>query len=122
MFFRRLSIVALTALLGGALVVTAAGQKKRSEPEAIIAGTVFQSSGHLLRGAKVEAVAEDDRKIKGDTVTDAQGDFAIRVPAGHRTYNVTAAAKGFESAEKKVEVYESEKVRANLILNPAQKK
>jgi hypothetical protein len=114
--------VALTALLGLAIAGDARGQKKRGEEEAIIAGTVFQSSGHLLRGAKVEVVAKDDSKAKGRTVTDAQGDFAIRVPAGRRTYTVTATAKGFETAEKEVEVYESEKVRTNLILSPETKK
>lgn len=115
-----LSIV-VSVLLGGAIALDAANQKKQPPPEAIITGTVFQSSGHLLRGAKVEVVAQDDPKIKGEAVSDSQGDFAIRVPAGQRTYAVTASARGFQPTQKTVEVYESEKVRTNLILSPEPK-
>lgn len=121
-FLRRWTILSVVVLLSSALLLNAAGKKKQPEAEAIIAGTVFQSSGHLLRGAKVEVVAQDNPKLKSSAVTDAQGDFAIRVPAGQRTYAITASAKGFEPAQKTVEVYESEKVRANLLLNPAPKK
>lgn len=114
--------MAAVVLLGGVMLLVAADKKKQAEPEAIIAGTVFQSSGHLLRGAKVEVVAEDNPKVKGSALSDAQGDFAIRVPAGQRTYAITASAKGFEPAQKTVEVYESEKVRTNLMLSPEPKK
>jgi hypothetical protein len=109
-------------LLSGTLPLHAAGKKKQPAAEAIIAGTVFQSSGHLLRGATVEVVAQDNPKLKGNAVTDAQGDFAIRVPAGQRTFAIKASAKGFEAAQKTVEVFENEKVRANLILSPEPKK
>jgi hypothetical protein len=109
-------------LLSSALLLNAAGKKKQPEAVAIIAGTVFQSSGHLLRGATVEVVAEDNPKLKSKAVTDAQGDFAIRVPAGQRTFAIKASAKGFEPAQKTVEVFENEKVRANLILSPEPKK
>lgn len=116
-----LLLVVAGILLSGAVALHAADKKKQAEPEAIIAGTVFQSSGHLLRGAKVEVAAQGDPKIKGDTLTDSQGDFAIRVPAGQRTYAVTASARGFRPAQKTVDVYESEKVRTNLILSPEPK-
>lgn len=110
---------ALTAwvLLCG-VSLQAASKKKDREAVAILAGTVFQSSGRSLAGAKVEAVAQGDAETKGSVSTDAQGDFAIRVPAGRGTYVVTATAKGFQPAQKTVEVYADEKVRTNLILSP----
>jgi len=115
-------VVAAVALLSGALVLDAASKKKDRATAAILAGTVFQSSGRSLPGARVEAVAQDDAKIKSSAWTDVQGDFAIRVPAGRRSYIVTATAKGFQRTQKTVEVYEDEKVRTNLILSPEPKK
>lgn len=115
----RLAVTAIAlALLGGVVWLQGASKKKDREAVAILAGTVFQSSGRSLPGAKVEAVAQDDAKTKGSASTDAQGDYAIRVPAGRGTYVVTASAKGFQPAQKTVEVYADEKVRANLILSP----
>jgi hypothetical protein len=109
-------------LLGVTPAPGAGSKKKQREPAAVVAGTVFQSSGRSLPGAKVEAVAQDDPKIKGSALTDGQGDFAVRVPAGHRSYLVTASAKGFQPAQKTVEVFEDERVRTNLILTPEPKK
>ena len=103
----------------GAVMLDGASQKRDRVPAAVIAGTVFQSSGRLLPGAKVEVVAQGDAKAKYHTATDVQGDFAIRVPAGSGTYIVTATAKGFQPQQKTVEVHEDEKVRTNLILSPA---
>jgi hypothetical protein len=117
----RLVILAWVVLLGAGAASAADSKKKDREAVAIVAGTVFQSSGHLLRGAKVEAVAQDPAAKKISTVTDAQGDFAMRVPAGRGTYVVTATAKGFQAAQKTVEVYEDERVRTNLILTPEAK-
>ena len=114
--------VAVIVLLGGAVTLDAASKKKDREAAAILAGTVFQSSGRLLPGAKVEAVAQDDAKIKSSALSDAQGDFALRVPAGRGIYLVTASAKGFQPAQKTVEVYADEKVRTNLILSPEPRK
>jgi hypothetical protein len=119
---RYAPVVGMLVLLAGAALLDAASKKKDREAGAILAGTVFQASGHSLPGAKVVAVAQDDAKIKSSTVTDAQGDFAMRVPAGRGTYIVTASAKGFQPAQKTVEVYEGERVRTNLILSPEPKK
>jgi Carboxypeptidase regulatory-like domain len=114
--------LAAVVLLAGAVFLEAAPKKKDREEAAIVAGTVFQSSGRSVPGAKVEAVAQGDPKVNRSALSDSQGDFAIRVPAGRGTYVVTASAKGFQTAQKTVEVYETEKVRANLILSPEPKK
>jgi hypothetical protein len=118
----RYAAAVAVVLLSSAALLDAASKKKDREAAAMLAGTVFQSSGHSLPGAKVEAVAQDDAKIKGSAAADAQGDFAIRVPAGRRTYVVTASAKGFQPAQKTVEVYEDERVRTNLMLSPEPRK
>jgi Carboxypeptidase regulatory-like domain len=114
----RSACLIVVALIAWGVTLDAAPKKKERAPAGIIAGTVFQASGRLLQGAKVEAVSQADAKIKSNILTDIQGDFAIRVPAG--SYVVTATAKGFQSQEKTVEVSEGEKIRTNLILEPAE--
>ena len=105
-----------------AVVATAGAKKKRtSQPQALVSGTVFQKSGRLLPGAKVTVVDEEGKPKRVRRITDRRGEFAIRVPAGRSRYRVTAQAKGFQSQEKTVEIYESEKVTVNFQLPPNQK-
>lgn len=113
-----LAVVTIFSVLAGG-IASAAPQKRRTrQPQALIAGTVFEESGRLLRGARVVAVAEADSKQKAQAITDLRGEFAIRVPAGKTRYLVTASAKDFESQQKTVEVYESEKATVNFVLRP----
>jgi hypothetical protein len=105
------------ALLPG--LVPAALAKKKPRPEqALIAGTVFRPDGRSLPGATIEVSAESSGGKKLRASTDQRGEFAVRVPAGQALYRVTARAKGFGTAEKAVEVFSDEKVRANFVLSP----
>jgi len=110
-------LAALAALAGVPAPAAKKKKKQSKKAEAIIAGTVFESSGLLLRGAKVEAASADGGRVLGRAVSDSRGEFAIRVPAGRADYIVAAEARGFERGEKKVEVYGDEKVRISLILS-----
>ena len=105
-------------VLAVALVPAAYPKKKPRPSQALIAGTVFQSSGRSLPGAAVEVRNESNRKKKFGARTDRRGEFAIRVPAGKATFQVTAKAKGFGPEQKSVEVYADEKVTLNFILSP----
>ncbi len=113
---RRLAAAVVGLLMVVAL--TAAPKKKQKEPLALISGTVFQSSGFLLRGAKVVAVSQPERKIKFESQTGQRGEFALRVPVAKGPYLVTAEAKGFEEQQKTAEVYESEKTTVTFQLQP----
>lgn len=92
--------------------VVARAKKRKPPPDyALIAGTVFQKSGFSLRGARVtvrpapEDGAVVSKKHVWKAVSDARGEFAIRVPAGAMRYTIRVEAKGWQPAEKSVTVH-----------------
>jgi len=102
--------------------------KKSTAPEAyaVIAGTVFQSSGFLLRGAEVivspQPGAGSRVKVKKQvTRTDTAGEFAVRVPAVPLRYSVSVKAAGFAGQEKEVEIAGEQRVGVLFHLNPERK-
>ena len=115
-----LRLVWLVCLLApGWRTASGAPKKKRKpEPQAVIAGTVFHKSGFSLRGVKVVVFDLARPKKKMRAVTDGRGEFAIRVPAGEARYQVEAQAKGFASQQREVEIYGMERINVNLILDP----
>ena len=111
--------LAFALLLAAVFCGTGSAKKKRAATaHALVAGTVFHASGRSLHGVKVTVFNEAQPKKKLRGVTDGRGEFAIRVPSGEAHYVVQAAAKGFESAEKKVQTYGMEKVNVNFMLSP----
>ncbi len=122
----------VAGFLGAAMLVSApaalAKKKTRgAEHYGVVAGTVFQETGFLLRGARVTLtpVPADGAQVKKKqiqhTVTDNRGEFAFRVPAGAMRYTVRAEADGWEPAEKTVEVQWDQRVDVVLRLRPATK-
>ena len=110
---------AFVLLLAAVFCGTGSAKKKRAATaQALVAGTVFHASGRSLHGVKVTVFNETRPKKKLRGVTDGRGEFAIRVPSGEARYVVQAAAKGFESAQKKVQTYGMEKVNVNFMLSP----
>jgi len=105
------------------LGVAGAAEKKKSKfvPQAVLAGTVFQESGFLLRGARVVVYNVERPKDKKEAATDLQGEFAIRVPAGKGRYKIEVAAPGFAAASKTVEVAGDERLDVTFRLAPLQK-
>ncbi len=97
----------------------AAGQKRsKVTPEAVIFGTVFQENGFLVRGARVEVSNADHPKQKKEAITDIQGEFAVRVPAGKARYMVEVSAKGFAPDQKMVEIAGDERIDLTFHLSP----
>lgn len=114
----RRSWIAETAVaLQAAMPLYAAGRKPR-EPQALLFGTVFQSSYLALPGARVVAFDEANPRKKYRTVTNYRGEYRIRVPAGEATYVIIATAPKFVEARRRVQVYGIDKTTANLILAP----
>lgn len=105
-----LAALALAGLLSAtAAEVSAAKRKKSPQSYAIIGGTVFHENGRSLPGARIivtPLAEEGSKKVTGRTegTSDSRGEFAIRVPAGSMRYNVRVEARGFEPAEKQVQV------------------
>lgn len=100
-----------------------AGDKRKPEPYALVAGTVFRDPGFALAGAQVTIVPKpadgSNIKLKLNTaVSNARGEFAFRVPPLAMHYSVHAEAKGFKGAEKLAEVHGEERVDVTFILQP----
>ena len=113
--------LALLLLLAALLCGIGSAKKTQPAAHALVAGTVFHKSGHSLYGAKVIVFNEAQPKKKLRGVSDRRGEFVVRVPAGEAHYVVQVSAKGFESAEKKVQIYGMEKVNVNFMLSPEER-
>jgi hypothetical protein len=82
---------------------------------AVVAGTVFQEDGRLLRGAQVSVKPDPGggtppRGKPLTTSTDQRGEFAVRVPAVPMRYTLVVKAPGFRVQEKAVSVTGDERV------------
>ena len=122
--FRKYSASSLPRLLSLALVLVtlfaAALLAGKERPKyALIYGSVFDDQGFALRGARIvvtQASAESARnspereKRRWVGVSDARGEFAIRVPAGKGNYAVGVEAAGFSAEPKTVEIKAEERV------------
>ena len=125
---RLLSAAALLVLVLG-LAPKAADAKKNKQNKqtltGVVAGTVFQKSGFSLRNADVTVtpVVSDGAKIGKKqihrAVTDARGEFAIRVPGGGLRYTVSVESEGWRPEQKDVEVPWDQRVDVNFRLEPA---
>ena len=117
---RRAFTILIIALVALSISTAAPKKRRKSEPLGLIGGTVFQSTGFSLPGAKVFAVSKQNPKVKRDTVTGRRGEFAFRLPAGQGAYIVTAEAKGFKSQQKTADVYEGTKTTLTFLLKPVE--
>ena len=128
---RRIGNSAALLLLAAFSLSTAWSAKKHGEkktdPYAIVGGTVFRESGFSLPGAEVMIVPDPQSgqtpvKLRNPkAVSDGRGEFAFRVPTSPMRYIVKAQAKGFQTQQKSVDI-EGE-VRAEVTLTlPAESK
>ena len=124
---RKRSWTCRPALAAGLALVllgmAGAAEKKKSKfvPQAILAGTVFQESGFLVRGARVVVYNVERPKDKKEAATDLQGEFAVRVPVGKGRYTIEVSAPGLVSASKTVDVAGDERLDVTFRLAPSQK-
>jgi hypothetical protein len=105
-----LPALALLGLWAGTLPeASAAKRKKAPQSYAVIAGTVFEENGRSVPGARIVVTPlapEGEKPVTGraEGTSDSRGEFAVRVPSGSMRYNVRVEARGFEPAEKQVQV------------------
>ena len=81
---RRLVLLGALGLSGAAWGKDKKERKKagrKGGPLGLLSGTVFHPGGLSLPGASVTAFATDGGKDKWEGVTDARGEFALRLPA-----------------------------------------
>lgn len=104
------SVLLLALLAGAALLAAAAAKKKQPEPHALLLGTTFTAEGLSLAGIPVAITRKGDKKPKWRTTSDARGEFAVRLPAGHAVYEVATESKEHENQTQEVEVQGEESV------------
>ena len=88
---------------------------------AILAGGVFSGVGLAFRGAEVTITRIDASagKEKWKAVSDARGEFFIRLPPGPAKYNVSVRAPGLKPQEKEISFTADERLEQNFLLEPA---
>jgi len=88
-------------------------------PYALIFGTVWSPDGRPIYGVPVSIRRADQKKAKWHLVSDRQGEFAQRVPAGKAEYVVWAdikMPKGESPPQVRVQVEKDERVDIGLHL------
>lgn len=108
----------------------AAEEKEKNEgrqpvTDTLIKVTTFTELGATLRGATLKLLPADDdgNAVKGKAlqgVTNGMGEFPFHVPKTEAKYVLRAQAKGFEAAEKLVQVRGEDQLDVFLQL-PARK-
>ena len=115
----------LLALLLVAILPLAAAPKKKPALDiyAVVSGSVFDSSGYALPGADAtlapdsQAQGVQTQKVKAiEAVSDARGEFVVRVPPGPMHYIVTVHAKGYQIQQKTLSVQDQERVEVTFQL------
>ena len=82
-------------------------KEKKLESFALLVGSCFNGNGFALPGARVrvEIQPEEGSSGKGkhwQAVSDARGEFALRLPSGRHTFLIRASREGFIPVQEKV--------------------
>ena len=101
--------------------------KKSSQTQlafGVIAGTVFRPPGFALPGAEVVITPQSEPpegiKIpKQKAVSDARGEFAVRVPAVPMKYTVDVKSSGYKEQQKAVQIEGEQRKDLTFELEPA---
>jgi hypothetical protein len=75
-----------------------AGPRKSEKPYALIFGTVWSPENHPVYGVRVRIRRANEKKPRWELISDHNGEFAQRVPAGKADYVVWADTKGYKSS------------------------
>jgi hypothetical protein len=122
----RIACLTVACLIFSAVPAAAEKKPKKgsdaSAPYSVIAGTVFRPPGFALPGAEVEITPETEGKPKKlKTVSDARGEFAVRLPSVPMKYKVDVKCNGYQSQQKMVEIEGEQHKDLTFQLEPAAK-
>jgi len=113
----------LALVLAIFLALPAAARKKSVlETYAVVSGSVFDDSGYALAGAAVILASQiQPDKARGNAkpmnaVSDARGEFVLRVPPGPMQYTLTVTATGHKSQQKSISIEDQERVEVTFQL------
>ena len=102
---------------------------KEKEPDtfALLVGSCFNSDGFSLPGAtirvEIQTNLEKHGKVKTwQAISDARGEFALRLPAGRHSFLIKASREGFVSLEQTVSFVQDERQDIILKFKPGSSK
>ncbi len=115
------SVTLLATLLLVALTSIGAAPKKKPalDTYALVSGSVFDDRGYAFPGADatIEPEVQPSNKTRPiEAVSDARGEFVVRVPPGPTHYTVTVHAKGYQIQRKTVSIEDQERVEVTFSL------
>ena len=95
-----------------------ADEKSKLKPYAVIIGTVWDAHSRVAPGVKVKIQRQGDKKPKWELLSDSNGEFAQRFPAGKADYLIWLEPKGRKGhvAETKVHIESDERQDIGLHL------
>jgi hypothetical protein len=97
-------------------------EKEKEKPHVLLRGTVFTAGGLALPGVPLTIKIKDEGKPKWRAVSDRRGEFAVRLPVGHQTYEVSTHSDEHENQTKTVEIDERESVNVIFRLSPKEER
>jgi hypothetical protein len=97
--FAFLVLLTLGAQPRHAAAATPPQKLKPHDAYALIFGTVWGPDDHPVYGIRVKIRRAKDKHAKWELMSDHQGEFAQRVPAGEANYVVWADLKGVKTAD-----------------------
>lgn len=113
---RVAAAVACACIFAGALALGAA-QKPSPHPYALIFGTIYNANDTPARGVRIK-ILRDGEKKPVEVMSDNNGEFAHRFPAGKADYTVWADLKDKQVAEKtRVKVHVENDERQDLTIH-----
>ena len=124
-FFRLAILLVLVAVTAAAVSAqetpAQSPPKKKLPPYALIFGTLFDANNHPVYGVPIKIRRSDQKKAKWELVSDHQGEFAQRVPAGKADYVVSAEVKvkgkkGAQKVETTAHIENDERIDISLHL------
>jgi hypothetical protein len=121
--FVRLTIAlaGLTCLAGAVLgIEPARGAQNASGSHAhdfVIFATVFTDRGFALPGARARVRRSEEKKFRWETMSDHQGELAVRVRQGAE-YEMTIEARGFKTETRKISTREDNRTDLTIRMEP----
>ena len=116
-----IALAGLACLAGLALAFEpACGAQNASGSHAhdfVIFATVFTDRGFALPGARARVRRSEEKKFRWETMSDHQGEMAVRVPQDAE-YEMTVEARGFKTETRKISAREGNRTDLTIRMEP----
>jgi len=107
---RAAAFLAIAFMVAAPCFLMASDSKQHErDPYALLFGTLYGPNNRPAYGVKIKIRRADQKKAKWELMSNHQGEFAQRVPAGKADYIITADVKGNPKPELTVHVENDER-------------